>query len=140
MDMYILLYFNWTTKKDLLYSTGNPAQYYVAAQMRREVWGRMDTCICLAESLYCPPETVTLLTGYTPRQNQKLYFFFLKKRPVLVSVVHGLSRPLPSGLDGMTVPESEGQTHRQYDKIILQCAKILKPEPPFISMKKNTQF
>ena len=79
MDMYTLLYFNWTTKKDLLYSTGNPAQCYVAAQMRREVWGRMDTCICLAESLYCPPETVTLLTGYTPIQNQKLYFFFFKE-------------------------------------------------------------
>ena len=31
------------------------------------VWGRMDTCICTAESLYCPPETIiTLLTGYTP--------------------------------------------------------------------------
>ena len=31
------------------------------------VWGSVDTCICLAESLGCPPETVTtLLTGYTP--------------------------------------------------------------------------
>ena len=32
----------------------------------RGVWGRMDTCICMAESLYCPPETITtLLIGYT---------------------------------------------------------------------------
>ena len=39
----------------------------------REVWGRMDTCICLAESHYCPPETITrLLIGYTPIQNKKL--------------------------------------------------------------------
>ena len=31
----------------------------------REVWGRMDTCICMAESFYCPPETIkTLLIGY----------------------------------------------------------------------------
>ena len=22
-------------------------------------WGRMDTCICMAESLHCPPETIT---------------------------------------------------------------------------------
>ena len=29
--------------------------------------GRMDTCICMAESLCCPPETITtLLIGYTP--------------------------------------------------------------------------
>ena len=32
----------------------------------RRVWGRMDACICIAESLWCPPETVTtLLIGYT---------------------------------------------------------------------------
>ena len=36
----------------------------------RGVWGRMDTCICKAESLYCSPETIkTLLIGYTPIQN-----------------------------------------------------------------------
>ena len=36
------------------------------------VWGRMDTCICLAESLHCSPETTTtLLVGYTPIQNKK---------------------------------------------------------------------
>ena len=39
----------------------------------REVWGRMDTCICLIESLCCPYETIkALLTGYTPVQNKKL--------------------------------------------------------------------
>ena len=33
----------------------------------RGVWGRMDRCICMAESLCCPPETITtLLIGYTP--------------------------------------------------------------------------
>ena len=36
------------------------------------VWGRMDTCICMAESLRCSPETLTaLLTGYTSIQNKK---------------------------------------------------------------------
>jgi len=36
----------------------------------RVVWGRMDTCVCMAEFLHCSPETVTrLLTGYTPTQN-----------------------------------------------------------------------
>ena len=33
----------------------------------RGVWERMDTCICMAESLCCTPETITtLLIGYTP--------------------------------------------------------------------------
>ena len=39
----------------------------------RGVWERMDTCICMAESLCCSPETLTtLLIGYTPIQNKKL--------------------------------------------------------------------
>ena len=38
---------------------------------RRGVWGRMDTCICTAESFCCAPETITtLLVGYTPIQNK----------------------------------------------------------------------
>ena len=32
----------------------------------------MDTCICMAESLCCPLESISvLLTGYTPVQNKK---------------------------------------------------------------------
>ena len=27
----------------------------------RGVWGRVDMCICMAESFHCPPETVTIL-------------------------------------------------------------------------------
>ena len=39
----------------------------------RGVWGRMGTCICMAESLHCSPETITtLLIGYMPVQNKKL--------------------------------------------------------------------
>ena len=33
----------------------------------RAVWGRIDTCICMAEALCCLPETITtLLIGCTP--------------------------------------------------------------------------
>ena len=46
------------------------------------VCGRIDTCICMAESLHYSPEIQVnslsqhcLLTGYTPIQNK----FFLKK-------------------------------------------------------------
>ena len=41
----------------------------------RGVWGRMGTCVCMAEFLLCSPETVsTLLNEYTLIQ-----FFFLRK-------------------------------------------------------------
>ena len=62
MDRYTLLYLKSVTNKDLLYSPGNSAQCHVAAWMGvGGVWGRMDTCICMAESLCCSPETVTRL-------------------------------------------------------------------------------
>ena len=33
----------------------------------RGVWGRMDTCVYMGESLHCSSETITvLLIGYTP--------------------------------------------------------------------------
>ena len=35
-DMYTLLYLKWITNKDLVYSTGNSAQCYVAAWMGGE--------------------------------------------------------------------------------------------------------
>ena len=36
----------------------------------RVVWGRMDTCICMAESLpYIFETTATLLISYTPAEN-----------------------------------------------------------------------
>ena len=39
----------------------------------RGVWGRIHTCIHMAESLCCPPETITtLLISYIPIQNKKL--------------------------------------------------------------------
>ena len=72
MDMYTLQYFKWITNKDLLYSTWNSAQCYVAGYMGGGKQGRIDTCIFMAESSYCPPETImTLLISYTPIQNLK---------------------------------------------------------------------
>ena len=39
IDMYTLLYLKWISNKDLLYSTGNSAQCYVAAWMGGEFGG-----------------------------------------------------------------------------------------------------
>ena len=36
----------------------------------RGVWGTSDTCVCMAESLCCPPEIITtMFISYTPVQN-----------------------------------------------------------------------
>ena len=46
----------------------------------RGVSGRMDSCICMAESLHSPPDTFTMLfISYTPIQNKKFFFFFKAK-------------------------------------------------------------
>ena len=53
--------------KDLLYSTWNSAQCYVAPWMGGEFWAEWITRICMAEPLYFPAETITtFLIGYTP--------------------------------------------------------------------------
>ena len=51
----------------------------------RGVWGRMDTCIYMAESLDCAPETITtLLIGYTSKQNKKFFFFLEKDQSCII--------------------------------------------------------
>ena len=72
--MYTLLYFKWIISKDLLYSTGNSAQYYVPAWMERGFGGEwMHKCAWL--SLFAvlaqnfAETTTTLLISYTPVQN-----------------------------------------------------------------------
>ena len=37
----------------------------------KRIWKRIDTCICIIKSLYCPPETITtLLINYTLIKNK----------------------------------------------------------------------
>ena len=60
-DMDTLLYLKWITSMDLLYSPGNSPQCYTAAWMGGEFGGKMDTCICMTESLHFSPETITKL-------------------------------------------------------------------------------
>ena len=69
-DRYTPLYLKRIINKDLLYSTGNSAQRYVAARMEGEFGGEY-ICICMAESLHHSPEIITtLLISYTPIQNK----------------------------------------------------------------------
>ena len=72
MDMYTLLYLKWITNKFLPCRTGNSGQWYVAAWMGGEFAGRTGTCVCMAGSLCCPPETIpTVLIGYTKCNQNK---------------------------------------------------------------------
>ena len=60
------------TRTYLLYNTGNSAQCHMAAWMGGGR-GRTDACLCMAESLSCPPETITtLFIGYTPIENKNI--------------------------------------------------------------------
>ena len=53
-----------------IYSTWN--SMLCASLDGKEAWGRMDTCVCMAESLLCSPEAITtLLISYNPTQNRK---------------------------------------------------------------------
>ena len=65
IDVYILLYIKQITNKDLLYSTGNSTQYSVMAYMGKES-KRGDIYAYITDAICCPPETITLLIGYTP--------------------------------------------------------------------------
>ena len=60
--------YNQITSKDLLYSTENSTQYSVITYMRKESVKRMNTCVCITDSLFCIPETnTTLYINYTPK-------------------------------------------------------------------------
>ena len=66
IDMYTLLYIKWITNKVLLIAQATLLNV-MWQPGRSGVWGRMDRCICMTESLWCLPETVmTLFIGYTP--------------------------------------------------------------------------
>ena len=67
MDRYTLLYLKCITNNDLLYGIESSDSMLRGKLDGRGVWGRMDTCVCVAESLCCPSETITTLSvGYIP--------------------------------------------------------------------------
>ena len=79
--LYTLLHLNWITEKDLLYSTWSLAQCHVEPGWEGSL-GRMDTCMCMAESLWCASEPITaLLISYTPMHNKKFKNKQTKTKP-----------------------------------------------------------
>ena len=77
--IYTLLYSKWIINKDILYSTWKST--HVMCQPGWEGgWGRMDTCMCMAESLCCSETATTLPISYTPIQNNKFKVWKKKKK------------------------------------------------------------
>ena len=71
MDVYTLLCLRQIANKDLLYSTGNSAQCYVATWMGGE-FGREWILVCVWLSpftAHLKPSKHCLLISYTPKQN-----------------------------------------------------------------------
>ena len=68
MDMYTLLYLKWITNKGLLYSTGNPDQYYGSAWMGGEFRGEW-----IHVNVWLSPSTVS------PKLSQHNHQFSNKK-------------------------------------------------------------
>ena len=73
MDMYTLLYLKWITNKSLLYSTGNPDQYYVSAWMGGEFRGEwIHVCVWLNPLTVHLKLSQHLLISCIAIQNKKL--------------------------------------------------------------------
>ena len=65
-----LLCLKWVTNKDILRSTENSAQCFLAAWMGRE-FGENEYLSHSAD--YSAPETITTLISFTPIQNKKFF-------------------------------------------------------------------
>ena len=77
IDIYTLLYI----KENLLCSTGNSTQYSVMAYIEKESKNRVDTGMCITESLCCTPETIT---HYKTARIQKK----ILKKKIRVFLIH----------------------------------------------------
>ena len=64
--MYTLPYLKWITNKDLLYSTGNSAQCYMADWMGGEFGGEWIRVYAWLSCFAVHLKLATWLIGYTP--------------------------------------------------------------------------
>ena len=70
MDIYTLLYFEWAANRDLLYSTGNSTQCYMAVWVGGSFGGEWIHVDMWPSPFAGATETIaTLLVRYTPTQN-----------------------------------------------------------------------
>ena len=72
MDIYTPLCLKWITNRVCI---AYGALLNVKGNLDgKRVWGKIDTCTCMAESLRCSHNNITtLLISYTPIQNKKFF-------------------------------------------------------------------
>ena len=77
----------------------------------REIWERMDRCICMAETLCCLSETtITLLIGYTPMQNKKFKVWKKKRFNQKIQVSKSWGRNKHNGIGKLKIKRWARQT------------------------------
>ena len=111
----------------------------------REGRGRMDTCICMTESLHCPPETITtLLIGYAcPVAQSCLTLCDPMDCSPPGSSVHGFPRReywsgLPLSSPG-NIPDSETQPASTYISCFASAFVITEPPGKSNQLYPNTK-
>ena len=112
--MYTLLYLKWITNKDILNSTWNSAQCYVAAWMGGEFGGEWINVLCMAEVLLCSPETITLFDNRLYPKTKQNFFKKLKDND-------------PQTCETSTVQDNNTTepTQNKYEKSNLEETKII---------------
>ena len=91
--MYTLLYLNWVTNKDLLFSTWNSAQYYVPAWIGGRFGGEwIHVYVWLSPSLFTWNSTVLLISYAAAAKS-------LQSCPTLCDPIDG--SPLGSSVPGI---------------------------------------
>ena len=107
-----LLYLKWTSNKDLLYSTQNAAQWFVAAWMVREVRGEwIHVYVWLSHLQHSPKTITTLLIGYAcsvkSLQLYRTLCNFMDHNPP-GSSIHGILQGRK--LEWVSMPSSRGSS------------------------------
>ena len=93
---------------------------------KKLIYGRMDTCVCMAGPLHCSSETIiTLLIGYTPIQNKKskIYICCLQNSQFNSKDIHRLKVMKQKFL--LHVHENEKKTSVAIFSVKLQETKLI---------------
>ena len=104
-----------------------PSSVLRASLDGRGFWGRLDTGICVAQSLCCSPEmTTVLLIGYTPMQNKK--FKDWKKKKISQWGGHFCRKEMVEVLQNAIKAFLPGQARRSFhQEPILVCTLFYIP-------------
>ena len=105
MDMHTLLIFNMDNQQGLTVWYKELCSMLSGSLGRRRIWERMGTVLCMAESLCCPPETITWLISYAAAAAAAAAAKLLQSCPTLCDPTDGSppGSPVPGILQARTL-------------------------------------